>query len=147
MFGPGWLELKLSIQMSEGLVNSPRHGRSDQLYASPISLDTMPMLLYTGLSSAPQQYSNLTQYSYDNLRVSPTLDNNFIPMSPHYEVLQSASPRTMDFGVREVFTHPFRPFSLNFAGTYTGRSSYCETTKVQRTLGFVPRDPDPLSHS
>jgi hypothetical protein len=72
-------------QMPEGAINPPRHGRSDQLYASPMSMDTMPMFLYPGTPSTPQ-CSNLSQYPYDNLRIPPTLDNNYLSMSPHYEV-------------------------------------------------------------
>jgi hypothetical protein len=36
--------------------------------------------------STPQQYSNMGQYPYDNLRIPQTLDSNYISMSPHYEV-------------------------------------------------------------
>ena len=96
------------VQMSEGAIDPPRHTRSDQVYASPMSMDTMPMFLYPGTSSTPHS-SNLSQYPYDNLRIPPTLDNNYISMSPHYEVLPSNSSRAMDFGVRTVFIYPFYP--------------------------------------
>ena len=65
------------------------------------------MLLYPGASPTPQEYSNTSQYTYDNLRIPPTLDNNYISMSPHYEVLPSNPSRIMDFGVRIVFISPF----------------------------------------
>ena len=94
--------------MSEGAMNLQRHGRSDQVYASPMSMDTMTMPLYPGPSSAPH-YSNLNQYPFDNLRIPPALDNNYIPMSPHYEVLPSNSSRTINFGVRTVFIYPLCP--------------------------------------
>lgn len=95
--------------MTEGAINPPRSGRSNQFYASPMGMDTMPMLLYPpGTSSAPH-YSNLGQYPYDNLRIPPTLDNNYIPMSPHYEVHPSNSSRTVDFGVRIAFIYNFYP--------------------------------------
>jgi len=96
-------------QTSEGVINPPRHGRSDQVYASPMSMDTTPMFLYPGTSSTPH-CSNLSQYPYDNLRIPPTLDNNYIPISSHYEVFPSNSSRTMDFGVRTVSIYPFYPF-------------------------------------
>ena len=132
-------------QTSEGVINPPRHSRSDQVYASPMSMDTMPMLLYPGTSSTPH-CSNLSQYPYDNLRIPQTLDNNYIPISSHYEVFPSDSSRTVNFGVRTVFIYPFDPF-LTHRDTDTGGSSYCENTTVQRTLGFAPRDADPFSGS
>jgi len=94
--------------MSEGAVNPLRHGRSDQVFASPMGMDTMPMLLYSGTSPTPH-HTGLDQYPYDNMRISPTLDNNYIPMPPHYEVLPNNSSRAMDFGVRTVFIYPFYP--------------------------------------
>jgi len=95
--------------MSEGAISTPRHGRSDQVYPPQMGMGTMPMLLYPGTSSA-QHYPNMSQYQYDNLRIPPGLDNNYMPMSPHYEVLPSNSSRTMDFGVRTVFIYPFYLF-------------------------------------
>jgi hypothetical protein len=89
--------------MNEGLISSSRHGGSHQVYASPVAMDPMPMLLYPGGSPAPPQYSNPNQYSYDNLRISPILDNNYLAVSPHYEVLPSNPSRPMDFGVRIAF--------------------------------------------
>ena len=96
--------------MSAGAINPPRHGRSDQVYASPMNMGTMPMLMYPGTSSAPP-YSNMGQYPYDNLRIPPTLDNNYVPVSPNYEILPSNSSRAMDFGVRTVFIYPFICFN------------------------------------
>lgn len=87
-------------------MNPLRNGRSDQLYVPPTSMDTMPMFLYPGASSA---YSSLGQYPYDNLRIPQTLDNNYMPISPHYEIHPSNSSRAMDFGVRTVFIYPFHP--------------------------------------
>ena len=112
--------------MPVGAINPPRHGRSDQLYASPISVD-MPMVLYPGTPPTPR-YSNVSQYPYDNLRIPPAMDNNYIPMSPHYEVFPSNPsnpPRAMNFGVRTVFIYPFIRSGLTAAGTYAGGSSYC----------------------
>ena len=101
--------------MSGGAVNPPRQGRSDQVYASPMSMDTMPMLLYSGTPSTPH-YSNMGQYPYDNLRIPPTLDNNYIPMSPNYEVHPSNSSR---FGVRTVSIYLF--FILTHHSRYVHR--------------------------
>lgn len=140
------LELRSHVQMSTGTVNPPRHGRSDQVYASPMSMGTMPMLMYPGTSSTPQ-YSNMSQYPYDNLRIPPTLDNNYVPMSPHYEVLPSNTPRAMEFGVRTVLIYPFVGFQLTTADAHAGRPPCCETTTVQRTLASILGDPDPFSCS
>ncbi|KAF9644046.1 hypothetical protein BDM02DRAFT_3122524 [Thelephora ganbajun] len=107
-------------KMTEGTINLQRHGRSDQVYASPMAVDTMPLLIYPGTPSTPQ-YSNLNQYPYDNLRTPPTLDNNYIPMSPHYEVLSSNSSRAVDFGVDPHIARPQR-FSepwLSYPGIQT----------------------------
>lgn len=118
-------------QMSEGAINPPHHSRSDQVYASSMTMDTTPMFLYPGTSSAPH-CSNLGQYPYDNLRIPPTLDNNYISMSPHYEVLPSNSSRRMDFGVRTVFIYPLYPLITHRSRcVHSGRSSYCEITPVQ----------------
>jgi len=87
-----------------GVIHPPRHGRSDQLYTSPMSMD-MPMVLYPGSPSTPN-YQDLSQYPYDNLRMPPTMDNNYIPMSPHYEVYPSNTSR-VNFGVRTVSICPF----------------------------------------
>ena len=65
------------------------------------------MLLYPGASPVPPQYSTPNQYPYDDLRISPNLDNNYLAMSPHYEVLPSNSSRAMDFGVRIAFIYTF----------------------------------------
>lgn len=94
--------------MADGAMNPLRNGRSDQLYASPMGMDTMPMFLYPGTSS-PSEYPNSGQYPYDNLRIPPTLDNNYIPISPHYEIHPTNSSRAMDFGVRTVLIYPFYP--------------------------------------
>ena len=120
-----------SWQMAEGLISSSRHGGAHQVYASPVAMDPMPMLLYPGASPAPPQYSNPGQYTYDNLRTSPILDNNYLTVSPHYEVFPSNSSRPMDFGVCiHSFTFFIR-FRLNPVDTFAGRSSHCETTEVQ----------------
>jgi len=113
--------------MPEGAINSLRHGRSDQVYAPPMNMDTMPMLLYSGTSPTPH-HSGLGQYPYDDLRIPPALDNNYIPMSPHYEALQSNSSPVMDFGVRTLSIYPFYP---PLTDIYAGRSSRCEATPVQ----------------
>lgn len=142
------MKLKLHPQMSEEMISSPRHGGSHQVYASPIAMDPMPMLLYPGASTTPPQYTNPNQYPYDNLRLSPTLENNYMTMSPHYEVLPSNSSRGMDFGVRILFIYPFYLFLFTKPiDSYTGGYSYCETTEVQRTLDFVPGNPDPFPGS
>lgn len=143
-FDPSRMNLKLLAQMSDGMIASPRHGGSHQIYASPITMDPMPMLLYPGASPTPPQYSGPNQYTYDNLRISPTLDNSYLAMSPHYEVLPSNPSRVMDFGVRTLFIHTFYPLLTH---AHTGRPSYRETTEVQRTLDFIPRNPDPPSDS
>lgn len=106
------LELMSHAQMSEGAINPLRHARSDQVYASPMSVDATPMLLYPGTSSV-SHYSNLNQYPYDTLRVPPTLDSNYISISPHYEVLPSNLSRAVDFGVRTVLIYPFYPLSTH----------------------------------
>ena len=82
-------------QMSDGVIGLP-----DQLYASPIAMDTMSMFMYPSVSPAPPQYSGLSQYPYDNMRIPQSLESNYVPISPHYEVLQTNSSRAMDFGVR-----------------------------------------------
>ena len=74
-----------------------------------MAMDPMPMLLYPGASPAPPQYSNPGQYPYDDLRISPALDSNYMTMS-HYEVLPSDSSRVMDFGVRTVSIYLFYLF-------------------------------------
>ena len=96
---PRGLELSPRTQMPMG---APRHGRSGQVYASPMSMDTMPMVLYPGTPPTPQYYP------YDNLRIPPSMDNNYIP---HYEVLPTNSSPTMNFGVRIVSICPFIPFN------------------------------------
>jgi hypothetical protein len=100
---PRWTKLKLHAQMSD-------HGGSHQLYSSPITMDPMPILLYPGASPAPSHYSDPSQYTFDNLRISPTLDNSYLTVSPHYEVLPSNSSRPMNFGVRTMSIYPFYPF-------------------------------------
>lgn len=107
-FTHGGTPLDPYSKMPEGVIHSPRHGRSDQVYPSPLTMDAMPMLLYPDVSSTPQQYSSPVQYSYDNFRVSPTLGDNYMSMSPHYEVLPSNPSRGMDFGVDPHIVRPQR---------------------------------------
>jgi len=65
----------------------------------------------------------------------PTMDNNYVSVSPHYEVfpsnLQSNPPRAVNFGVRTAFIYPFMRSGLTAVGTYPGGSSYCQTAAVQ----------------
>jgi hypothetical protein len=63
---PRPLELRPHPQMSDGAMNLLRNGRSNQLYISPMSMDTMPMFLYPGASTA-SDYSSPGQHPYDNL--------------------------------------------------------------------------------
>jgi len=148
-------------KMSQGAMNPPRHGRSDQVYASSMGMDTMPMLLYPGTPPTPH-YQNLGQYPYDNLRVSPSMDSNYMPVSPHYEVIPSNSSRAVDFGVDPHIARPQR-FSepwLPYQGIQTpspipelprrASTSAVPSTTARRSgsqLQLVPHRPYPPPHS
>jgi len=98
-----------------------------------MSMD-MSMVMYPGTPTTPH-YPNLSQYPYDNLRMPPTIDHNYVSVSPHYEVfpsnLPSNPPRAVNFGVRTVFIYPFIHFGLTAVGTHAGGSSYRQTAAIQ----------------
>lgn len=122
----------------------------------------MPMLLFPGTSPTPPQYSTLNQYPYDNLRISPTLDTNYIPMSPHYEVIPSDPSRAMSFGVNPQLVRPQR-FSepwVSYPGIQTpspipelprrASTSAVPSSTARRSgsqLQLVPHRPYPPPHS
>jgi len=128
--------------MSEGAITPLGHGHSDQVYASPLGMNTMPMLLYPGTSPTPHHlvWASIHTTTLESRQLWTTIISRCHPATSSFRVIHLAPWILESVQYSSIL---FIRFQFTPADIHTSGSSCCETTPVQRTLGSIPRDPDP----